>query len=103
MAASSASGPSARPASRARMILARIDRLTVWALPTSFLAVIGLGYFFVFFDISNIGFAMPAIASQFMLSGSESLFVALAIGLIGYILGSYSIGTSRTGTADSTS
>jgi MFS family permease len=36
---------------------------------------------------------MPAIASQFSLTGSESLFIALAIGLIGYIIGSYVIGT----------
>ena len=36
---------------------------------------------------------MPAIAPQFNLSESETLFVALAIGLIGYIIGSYLIGT----------
>jgi MFS family permease len=35
---------------------------------------------------------MPAIAQQFHLTGSESLFVALAVGLIGYIVGSYAIG-----------
>jgi MFS family permease len=78
---------------KAERILARIDRLPIWALPGSFLAIIGLGYFFIFFDISNIGFAMPAIASQFRLTGSETLFVALAVGLIGYIVGSYIIGT----------
>ena len=78
---------------RAEQILARIDRIPVWALPTSFLVVIGLGYFFTFYDISNIGFAMPAIAKQFMLTGSEALFVALAVGLVGYIFGSYIMGT----------
>lgn len=61
---------------RAELILGRIDRIPIWSLPASFLAVIGLGYFFTFFDITNIGFAMPAIASQFMLSGSETLFLA---------------------------
>ena len=76
-----------------KTILARMDRIPIWSLPTSFLAIIGVGYFFVFFDISDIGFAMPAIAPQFNLSGSETLFVALAIGLIGYIIGSYLIGT----------
>jgi MFS family permease len=77
---------------KGKEILDRMDRLPIWAFPTSFIAIIGLGYFFTFFDISNIGFAMPAIALQFHLTGSESLFVALAVGLIGYIVGSYIIG-----------
>jgi MFS family permease len=69
-----------------------MDRIPIWAFPASFIAIIGLGYFFTFYDISNIGFAMPSIAVQFHLTGSESLFVALAVGLIGYIIGSYAIG-----------
>jgi MFS family permease len=78
---------------RAEAILGRIDRIPIWSLPASFLVVIGLGYFFTFFDITNIGFAMPAIATQFLLTGSEDIFVAVAVGLIGYIFGSYIIGT----------
>ncbi|HET8599655.1 MAG TPA: MFS transporter [Segeticoccus sp.] len=74
-------------------VLARLDRIPVWALPKRYLAIIGIGYFFTFYDITDIGFAMPAIDSQFKLSGSESLFVALSIGLIGYIVGSLVIGT----------
>lgn len=77
----------------AKEILGRQDRIPIWAFPASFLIIIGLGYFFTFYDITNIGFAMPAIATQFGLTGSESLFVALAIGLFGYIAGSYLIGT----------
>lgn len=73
-------------------ILARLDRITVWALPRRYLAIIGIGYFFTFYDISDIGFAMPAISDQFGLSGSESLFVAVAVGLVGYIVGSLGIG-----------
>lgn len=79
--------------SKVNEILARMDRIPVWAFPSSFLLIIGTGYFFTFFDITDIGFAMPAIATQFSLTGSESLFVALAVGLIGYIVGSYLIGT----------
>ncbi len=79
--------------SKGKEILARLNRIPIWAFPSSFLVIIGLGYFFTFFDITDIGFAMPAIASQFSLTGSESLFVALAVGLIGYIFGSYIIGT----------
>lgn len=77
---------------RIRSVVARMQRFEKWPLPFSFLAVIGLGYFFTFYDISDIGFAMPAIAPQFNLTGSESLFLALSIGLIGYVFGSYIIG-----------
>jgi MFS family permease len=70
-----------------------MDRIPAWSFPAIFIAIIGLGYFFTFFDISDMGFAMPAIASQFSLNGSETLFVALSIGLVGYIVGSYVIGT----------
>lgn len=73
-------------------VAARMDRVPIWAFPNSFFFIIGLGYFFTFFDIADIGFAMPAIATQFHLTGSESLFIALAIGLIGYIVGSMLIG-----------
>lgn len=77
----------------AARILARQDRITVWALPWHYLAIIGTGYFFTFYDISDIGFAIPQVQQQFHLSGNESTFLALAIGLIGYAVGSLLIGT----------
>ena len=73
-------------------ILARQDRIDVWALPWHYLAIIGTGYFFTFYDIADIGFALPQIQTQFGLSGNESTFLALAIGLIGYAAGSVVIG-----------
>lgn len=73
-------------------LLGRMNRIPVWALPKSYLFIIGLGYFFTFYDISNIGFAMPAINEQFNLSHSTSLFLALSVGLIGYVIGSFVIG-----------
>lgn len=66
--------------------------MPVWSLPASYLVIIGVGYFFTFFDIADIGYAMPAVAKQFHLSSSESTFVALSIGLIGYVVGSIVIG-----------
>jgi putative MFS transporter len=76
----------------ARAVLARLDRIPVWSLPVSYLVIIGIGYFFTFFDIADIGYGMPAIVKQFNLSSSESTFVALSIGLIGYAVGSIVIG-----------
>lgn len=74
-------------------VLARQDRIEVWALPWHYLAIIGTGYFFTFYDITDIGFAIPQVQTQFHLSGHESTFLALAIGLIGYAVGSVVIGT----------
>ncbi len=77
---------------RAAEILARQDRIDVWALPWVYLAIVGTGYFFTFYDITDIGFAIPQIETQFHLSGNESTFLALSIGLIGYAVGSLVIG-----------
>lgn len=80
------------PPEEGRVLLARLDRLPVWPLPWTHLVIIGIGYFFTFYDISDVGLAMPAVARAFQLTGSESLFVAVAVGLIGYIVGSVVIG-----------
>jgi putative MFS transporter len=76
----------------AAKLLARLDRIPIWSLPGSYLVIIGIGYFFTFYDIADIGYGMPAISKQFHLSGSDITFVALSIGLIGYAFGSIVIG-----------
>jgi MFS transporter, putative metabolite:H+ symporter len=78
---------------RVAEVLARQDRIDVWALPWHYLAIVGTGYFFTFYDIADIGFALPQIQDQFGLTGNESTFLALAIGLIGYAVGSLLIGS----------
>jgi MFS family permease len=79
-------------AARGRALLERMDRLPGWPLPRFDLVVLGVAYFFVFYDITDIGFAMPAIVKQFNLSDNDVKFVAIAIGLVGYIVGSILIG-----------
>lgn len=61
-------------------------------MPWTYLAIVGTGYFFTFYDIADIGFAIPQVQTQFHLSSGESTFLALAIGLIGYAIGSLVIG-----------
>jgi MFS family permease len=78
---------------RGSALLARLDRVPVWALPRRYLAIIGIGYFFVFYDIADIGYALPAISREFGLTGSEAVFIAVAVGLIGYVVGSIGIGS----------
>jgi MFS family permease len=75
-------------AARGRALLGRMDRLPGWPLPRFDLFVLGLAYFFVFYDITDIGFGLPAIVKQFHLSANDVKFVAIAIGLVGYIVGS---------------
>src|SRR5437016_9252579 len=36
------------------MVIARQDRITVWALPRAFLVVLGMGFLFTFYDIFDI-------------------------------------------------
>lgn len=81
------------PTARVAGILARQDRIHVWALPWVYLVIIGTGYFFTFYDISDIGFAIPQIQTQLHLTGNQVTFLALAIGLIGYAVGSVVIGS----------
>jgi hypothetical protein len=89
-----AAGPQdqAGGAAQGRALLARMDRLPGWPLARFDLFVLGLAYFFVFYDITDIGFGMPAIVKQFHLSDNDVKFVAIAVGLVGYIVGSNLIG-----------
>ncbi len=47
-------------------VLARQDRIEVWALPWHYLAIVGTGYFFTFYDITDIGFAIPRFRRNFI-------------------------------------
>jgi putative MFS transporter len=81
----SADGPAAGTRRRPGP-LARLDRIPVWPYEKRLLWVVGAGYFFAFFDIVTISFALPVIATQFHASkGAVSLSVTSS--LIGYIVG----------------
>lgn len=73
---------------RAITISARLDRIPVWPYPRSVLWIVGFGFFFAFFDIVTIGFAIPVISKQFGVS-SELASWTISGSLIGYIIGSF--------------
>lgn len=70
---------------------ARIDRLPVWGLSWAVLAVVGLSYFFAFYDISTIAFTLPVVSKQFGLSG-YALALPVTANLVGYVIGAYALG-----------
>ena len=70
------------------LLLARLDRIPVWPYPRSILAIVGAGFFFAYFDIVTIGFALPVLSKEFGVS-AELASWTITSGLIGYILGSF--------------
>lgn len=69
-------------------LIARLDRLPKWPYPVSLLVIIGIGFFFSFYDITSIGLALPVIIKQFH-AHSEAAAWAITSSLIGYIIGSF--------------
>ena len=69
-------------------LLARLDRIPVWPHPNWILWVVGAGFFFSFFDIITIGFALPVITREFNVS-AETASWSITSGLVGYIVGSF--------------
>ncbi|GGP19047.1 MFS transporter [Thermocladium modestius] len=74
-------------------IRARIDRIPVRPYPISWMVVIGLGYFFAFYDILTLSFALVSpMVQQLSLSRLE-LSDAVSASLFGYIVGAYFVAT----------
>ncbi|MCY0892207.1 MAG: MFS transporter [Acidibacillus sp.] len=67
--------------------LARLERIPIWPHGSKLLIMLGLGYFFAFFDITNVAYGIPVITQQFHVS---TLLVSQSISfsLYGYIVGS---------------
>lgn len=75
--------PSANPTP-----LERLDRLGAWPYPPRVLAVIGTAYFFGFFDVANIGAALPSIKAHFHITTDTASF-AITASLLGYVVGAF--------------
>ena len=72
--------------------LARLDRIPVWPYGNMLLWVVGAGYFFAFFDIVTIGYALPVIVKQFGVTETAAS-TAVTSSLVGYIIGAYADST----------
>lgn len=69
-------------------LIARLDRIPMWPFGRVVLWVIGMGFLISFYDITNVSFALPDIATHFHLSSAASA-IPVTASLLGYILGSY--------------
>ena len=81
-----------RKANIAASIIARQDRIPVWALPNLFVGIIGLGFFFTFFDIGDINVSFIQTCTQIVprcLPQTASQYIGLPVllNLVGYVLG----------------
>ncbi|MBM7598997.1 putative MFS transporter [Virgibacillus halotolerans] len=67
---------------------ARIDRLPRTGLRGITFMLIGLSYFFMFYDLSIQGFIIPTIAEEFNLTSTQTA-IPISFYLLGYPLGGY--------------
>ncbi|HEU0028720.1 MAG TPA: MFS transporter [Ktedonobacterales bacterium] len=98
------------PSRTATQIAARLDRITVWSLPVSFLFIIGLGFLFTFYDIFDINVSFIQTCTQIVdkclagpppgstslppgfVEASEMIGLPVLWNLIGYVIGALSLG-----------
>jgi len=87
------SGPDGEPIPEAsRLIMARLDRIRTWSLSPAFLAIIGLGFLFTFYDIFDINVSFVQTCTQ-LVSGCTPetaltyLPLPTLLNLLGYVVG----------------
>jgi MFS family permease len=74
------------------MVLARQDRITVWALPGLYLIVLGMGFIFTFYDIFDINVSFIQTCLQIVPKctpeiASQSIGIPTLLNLVGYVIG----------------
>ena len=71
--------------------LARLERIPIWPHGSKLLIMLGLGYFFAFFDITNVAYGIPVITTQFH-SSTNLVAQSISLSLYGYIAGAIIVG-----------
>ncbi len=88
--------PPKKRSNPAAMIIARQDRIPIWALPYLFIGVIGLGFLFTFFDIFDINVSFIQTCVQIVPGCSPQtavnyLGLPVLLNLIGYVIGTLAL------------
>ncbi|MBV9713097.1 MAG: MFS transporter [Ktedonobacteraceae bacterium] len=76
----------------AAAVIARQDRIPVWALPNLSIGIIGMGLFFTFFDIGDVNVSFIQTCTQIVpgcLPQTASHYIGLPVlfNLVGYVIG----------------
>ena len=88
----SRTSPLEHGASSGPVIVARLERLEVWSLSWSFIAIIGLGFLFTFYDIFDINVSFiqscvvlkPGCTPE---NALDALRLPVVLNLVGYVIG----------------
>jgi MFS transporter, putative metabolite:H+ symporter len=86
--------PSTAPAAE---LSARLDRLPRWSLPPMFMIVLGLGMFYVQYDVFNINVSFAQTCEQIIAGCTPANAVSyigtcIFVGLVGYAVGALGLG-----------
>jgi len=74
-------------------VTARIDRLPIRPYPRLWLVILGIGYFFVFYDISALSYNFVSPMVTVLNLSTLGLSLSVAITLLGYLVGTYVVST----------
>jgi MFS transporter, putative metabolite:H+ symporter len=79
-----------------RGILARLDRIDVWSMPFIFIAIIGTGFLFAFYDVFdiNVSFIQSRVALKHGCTPANAvtaLRVPVVLNLAGYVVGALAL------------
>lgn len=81
----------ATPMQQGADLIARLDRLPRWPHSRWILSILAIGWFFCYFDILTISFALP-VAIKHYASDATIGATAVSLGLIGFIAGEVGVG-----------
>ncbi|UUT36244.1 MFS transporter [Microbacterium elymi] len=75
-----------------RQLMARLDRIRTWSLSPAFLAIIGVGFLFTFYDIFDINVSFVQTCTQLVAgctpeNALASLPLPVVLNLVGYVVG----------------
>jgi putative MFS transporter len=81
---------------KAAILIARLDRIPVWSLPYLSIGIIGLGFFFTFFDIGDINVSFIQTCTQIVPgchpeTASNYIALPVLLNLIGYVIGALAL------------
>ena len=76
----------------AGLLLARLDRIPVWALPSLFAGIIGIGFLFTFYDIFDINVSFIETCTQLVPgctppNSAQYIGLPVLMNLAGYVVG----------------